>query len=375
MLCHDICPNQAINPVEDDLGYLQPQIIKEVCTYCGKCKRNCPVNSNQNTIEEKSPLALFAAWHVDNSIRRQSTSGGIFAAFAKTAIDSGGIAFGAQWSNSLRVNHSACNNLKDLQKLQGTKYIQSNAARAYLELCKEAQDKIVLFSGTPCQCSAAMKMAELKKVTDNVVTCEILCYGVPSYHLVDAHARNVFRKHRSAVNSISFRDKQHGWLRPLFLNYLQNGKMAVEPKQNLFYLFYLTARVHRPACTNCKFAKLPRCADITIGDYWGMKEWPLEAKNGVSFAIINSANGMKFWNKASPSITSHAITLNKLLSGNPRLISGILPTFINTQLIVHDLAKKDIRGVAFKYMKMIIIKRIVRFIKIRMQRILSRKGQ
>ncbi len=37
--CMNICPKQAITMVEDEYGFLYPQIDKEKCVGCGACKK------------------------------------------------------------------------------------------------------------------------------------------------------------------------------------------------------------------------------------------------------------------------------------------------------------------------------------------------
>ena len=42
--------------------------------------------------------------------------------------------------------------------------------------------KIVLFSGTPCQVAAVKCLCKGKSNYENLITLEILCYGVPTNH-------------------------------------------------------------------------------------------------------------------------------------------------------------------------------------------------
>ncbi|MDE6013135.1 MAG: Coenzyme F420 hydrogenase/dehydrogenase, beta subunit C-terminal domain, partial [Prevotella sp.] len=49
----------------------------------------------------------------------------------------------------------------------------------------------------------------------------------------------------------------------------------------------------RPSCYECKWARPERCADITLGDFWGIENYnsELNAKEGISQVIINTPKG------------------------------------------------------------------------------------
>jgi hypothetical protein len=54
----------------------------------------------------------------------------------------------------------------------------------------------------------------------------------------------------------------------------------------------------RYSCYECPFARIPRQGDITLADYWGVKEFfpEMDDSKGVSMILVNSSNGQKVWN-------------------------------------------------------------------------------
>ena len=58
------------------------------------------------------------------------------------------------------------------------------------------------------------------------------------------------------------------------------------------------AYTYRYSCYNCRFAKIPRQGDITLADYWGVKEFfpQINEEKGVSLVLVNSQQGINVWN-------------------------------------------------------------------------------
>ena len=63
------------------------------------------------------------------------------------------------------------------ERIQGSKYVQSNINTTYSEI-KLEEGRWVLFTGTPCQI-AGLK-SYLGKEYNKLLTADIICHGVPS---------------------------------------------------------------------------------------------------------------------------------------------------------------------------------------------------
>ena len=74
------------------------------------------------------------------------------------------------------------------------------------------------------------------------------------------------------------------------------------------YLYsFMYALTYRYSCYNCRFAKIPRQGDITLADYWGVKEFfpQVNAEKGVSLVLINSQHGLDIWNAVQSQCISY----------------------------------------------------------------------
>lgn len=45
--CFSICPNGAINMVEDEEGFFYPEIEESKCVRCDLCVKVCPIKTKQ----------------------------------------------------------------------------------------------------------------------------------------------------------------------------------------------------------------------------------------------------------------------------------------------------------------------------------------
>lgn len=65
------------------------------------------------------------------------------------------------------------------------------------------------------------------------------------------------------------------------------------------------AMTYRYSCYDCKFARIPRQGDITLADYWGVKEFfpNIDASKGVSLILANTDKGNKIINLISDDLT------------------------------------------------------------------------
>ena len=71
------------------------------------------------------------------------------------------------------------------------------------------------------------------------------------------------------------------------------GSVAIFCAYDNFYRLFTNNYILRDSCYTCKFANMERQGDITIGDFWNIKNVneTFEDKLGVSSIIINSKKG------------------------------------------------------------------------------------
>lgn len=202
--CMNICPKNCIEMKVDNEGFWYPEVDKEKCIECGLCEKRCPILNDMSVVND--PKA-YACYNKDDRIREESSSGGIFTLLASYIIDNGGIVYGAAFNQNFEVEHIEVTNKEDLSKLRGSKYVQSKLGDTYSKIKEHLnQDKLVYFSGTPCQIDGLLCF--LNKRYDNLICQDIVCHGVPSLK-VWKHYLKKFDLEKNAI--ISFRDKSTGW--------------------------------------------------------------------------------------------------------------------------------------------------------------------
>ena len=155
---------------------------------------------------------------MNDSIRRKSSSGGVFHALACNVINEGGVVFGARFDSKWGVEHSYTETISGLAFFQGSKYVQSNIGTAYTDAERFLKaGRKVLFSGTPCQL-AGLRLFLRKDYGNLLLSVDVACHGVPSPAVWQAYLAGLLDKigkHGSlameSITKIDFRDIRHGW--------------------------------------------------------------------------------------------------------------------------------------------------------------------
>lgn len=332
--CYNICPRNAIEMIVDEYGFKYPKINYDKCIGCGACKRVCAF---QNVIEKNEPLQVVAAARKDENKIMKSASGGIFAVFAEYFLSIGGIVYGAalvKENNTLVPKHIGIGDLKDLPKLLGSKYVQSDIGNVYKEIRILLNNKKqILFSGTPCQV-AGLK-AFLGKKYENLFTIDIICHGVPNAEFFKGYLEILEKKFNGKIIDFKFRDKKDGW-GPYILsadilkqNNLQSEKKYIYLDESTYASMFLYTDILRLNCYKCKYTNKHRTGDITIGDYWGIEKEHsellkingglLDTKKGISAIIINTEKGKLGVEKLGQEIVYFDTTYEKVAVVNTQL--------------------------------------------------------
>ena len=313
--CYNICPKKAIEMIEDEFGYIYPQIDKSKCINCGLCKKTCPV---LNQIELNNPIKCLAIRTIDNKILRNSSSGGIATIISKKIIESNGIVYGASFVDNCVVNHIRIDSLNQLDALQGSKYVHSYINDTYKNIKKDLnENRVVLFIGTPCQVAGLRKF--LMKDYSNLFTIDIICHGVPSQKFLK---NEVLRINKSLnIERVNFRDKKFS---TFHFSLVKNGKTFYYEewyKSPYFYTF-MNSYTYRDNCYSCRYASSKRCSDMTIGDFWGISEnskFYKTRNKGVSVVLPITNKGILLLNLIKNDVEYEERPLVEAINGNDQL--------------------------------------------------------
>lgn len=312
--CSNICPKDCISMVEDIYGYIVPEIDQNKCIECGLCKKVCPAI---NKVESNVPSKAYASWSNNVNIRSTSSSGGVSYEISNYIIENGGIVYGASLDKQLFVKHIRVDNVEDIKKIQGSKYVQSHICDSYRDVKSDLiAGKTVVFFGTPCQI-AGLKLFLPPKYKDNLYTVDIICHGVPSQKIFNDHLKYVNKN----INYVSFRD-----VNGFALSYTTSKSDTIK-KISLRDDYYLRGFMYnifyRDSCYECSYANINRISDLTIGDFWGLgkKEFFDQnlTKGGVSLLLPNTEKGLRLVEILKSKMTIYERKVAEAVDGNSQL--------------------------------------------------------
>ena len=323
--CASACLKQCIYMKPDKEGFQRPVVETDRCADCGLCQRACPVISPLKR-SASSKTAAYAAYSLDSAVREHSTSGGVFTALCEWTLDRGGVVFGAAYDENFMVRHCMVDSEKDLWRLRGAKYAQSNLENVFsqVKVCL-IHGQQVLFSGTPCQIAGLQTY--LGRSWEQLLLVDVVCHGIPSPAVWKHYVR--YRRESDAngarLAAVNLRSKESGWPGySIRFDYEGHPSYTV---QN-FYDPYIRAFVGdlclRPSCYDCQFKGIARTCDFTLADYWGIeRQFPqLNDGKGTSLVLLHSIKARRIWDELSPQIRCQETNPERAVMENPSAIKS-----------------------------------------------------
>ena len=306
--CANSCAQKAILMKEVyPHGYLYPVVNNDLCIDCGLCAKVCPVNNPPSLC---SPLTAFAAISKDYEDLMTSSSGGASSVLAHKIIKNGGVVYGSVESDYTNITHQRIDNIKELHKMKGSKYVHSYTTECYPKVKADLKNGLrVLFLGTPCQVAGLIKY--LRKPYDNLITVDLCCHGVPSQKFLRDDVEALCNK-----NEGSFRNKgdmSKPWDRwGLYVTFRNKGDMSkpwdrysttINKKgqymlsspflKDNYITAFMSGHLFRENCYTCPYAQPNRVSDITIADFWGYKGKNINTDDGISLLMPSTEKGLQ----------------------------------------------------------------------------------
>lgn len=304
--CIEACNKNVLMFTRDEEGFSYPNPVNsDKCVECGLCCKSCHLLKNEYL--RNSVIDGYIAQSHLRYKTKKSASGGAFYTIAKFFIENyNGVVFGAAYNDDFTVSHIQVETIKDLKKLQGSKYVQSELCSIYTSVKDYlTKGRYVLFSGTPCQVAGLKSF--LKKDYSNLFLIDIICHGVTSPLLLKDYVNKIECFYKCKIKGIRFR-----WKNPLYTSRSSFGFFAkMSDNKRIYHLFhddpyfhvYASGYAFREGCYNCKYANLSRVGDITIGDCDSYKNYldfhPYESNSSI---LINTNKASLIWNEKLKSL-------------------------------------------------------------------------
>ncbi|SHI15940.1 Coenzyme F420 hydrogenase/dehydrogenase, beta subunit C-terminal domain [Desulfofustis glycolicus] len=324
-VCAAVCPIDCITLVANDEGFLYPDIDGTRCTDCGLCTKVCPLQHNTEIYDRISPPQVYAAWNLDDDIRRQSSSGGVFSVLAGAVLKEGGVVAGAAFAENMVCRHILVDEEIGLASLRGSKYVQSEIPSELFQYIRSLLDhgRHVFFTGTPCQVAGLRNF--VVKDFPNLLCADLVCHGVPSPAWFRKFINESQTESKRIIN-IDFRNKEIGWnfsTAKVKTNYSDGTSLIERWFNNSYMVSFSRDYALRESCYACKFTTTCRQGDLTLADYWkvAMKypEYDTEDK-GTSLVLVNSRKGQAWLTRCQAKLFIGTGDLEHAILGNPMLV-------------------------------------------------------
>lgn len=355
-VCEEVCPTKAITLTENPEGFLSPNINNKACINCGKCDKYCVRLKNYESINIKNS-EFHAVYLKDKNLRKLSTSGGAFYAFALQILNEGGIVCGCVWDDSMSAKIIATDRYEILERMRGSKYVQSRIE--CFEEIKIAlnQNRKVLFSGLPCQVAAIQSVFGCN---ENLITISLLCEGASSPLAWRKYKKELESRFSSKmINAIHRKCGKYGWLSPMAEYEFADGRVHKTLSftldkyvHNMIYGYFT-----KNACYNCQFKGDNSTADILIGDFWGLPNELLKKTENLGCSVISilTSKGKSLLDKVLQEIDIISIEFSDASRRNPPLLysSSKNP---KRDLVLSELSYRDFSEVIDKYCEMNTVK-------------------
>lgn len=344
--CVISCPFSAVKMDPDALGFKYPVINNDLCTNCGKCFKDCQFVKSYKVFNDFEEPLVYAARFKDEKKLRESQSGGVFSAIAETILARDGVVYGVAYSENYKISHCKITNKEALNSIKGSKYVQSNLDGIFLDVINELKnDKLVLFSGVPCQVENLRKQTERLK-RGRLITIDILCHGVGAPKVWEDYLHYLEIKYSSSLQNVNMRNKLLGWKGGIETYTFKNKKRIIT--ESYLYL-YFSHYIQRECCFNCPYTNLKRVGDISLGDFWHWEKTSHQEfrdNKGISLVLINSSKGKEIFDEASDS-------LEIIPSNTEECMQNVLRRSVepNTKrnAFLKDYNQKGFKYVAYKY--------------------------
>lgn len=360
--CVSVCKKKALTMIIDKEGFKYPHINKSQCINCNLCDKVCP--AEKRIVREKFP-EVYCGYTKDKSTLFSSSSGGIATHFAKHCLSMGGVVCGcAMDDNMYSAKHIFITKPDDLDRIKGSKYLQSSLEDVFLRIKKYLKNETkVLFFGTPCQVAGLREYLTIENITkENLVLVDFICHGVPSPLVWEKYLKEEEQLNAAKAENVFFRNKSSGWKNYSLLINFSDGTSFCQPiTENLYLRGFVSNYYLRPSCYHCNFKNENYYSDITLGDFWNVEKYAPDCgnKSGVSLMIINSIKGSKLLSLLNNEITYKKIDFERAIKSNPSYSCSVKENYIRKHFF-NKLKRNSVLKLLNKYCSDRFLSKVIR---------------
>lgn len=366
--CSNICPKKCVSMIEDEEGFRYPAVDGEKCIDCGLCEKVCPIlNKDIANGSKEQQQHGWLVQHKNETIRKQSTSGGAFTAIASWIIRQGGVVFGAGYrKDTFVVIHQAVEKEKDLSVFRNSKYVQSEVGDSYKQAKQFLDDgRLVLFSGTPCQIEGLLGFLRGKKY-ENLITQDLVCHGIPSPAIFKSYCELQKRKIGGEFTNILFRDKHFGYHYSSFSIYNRDKEKNYHKgvDTDAYLRAFFSNLSDRPSCYACKFKERYRRSDLTLWDCFPIEKFTKELDGkGTTRVLSHTGKGDAVLKAIMDEVNFVEVEADKLTAGVNEMFYSV-PMNPKRKLFFKDFRSMDSEAFFQKWFPITLKTRLNAFVRI-----------
>jgi coenzyme F420-reducing hydrogenase beta subunit len=348
MACVDACSHAAIS-IQTDIAAYNAVIQEEKCVHCNRCRDVCP---NGISLQTNAPLEWHQGWALDQQTRLMSSSGGYAAAISQAFVREGGVVCSCAFSGG-QFGFTFADTELELKKFQGSKYVKSNPGGIYKAiLARLNRHERVLFIGLPCQVSAIKKFVGHQK-QENLYTVDLICHGTPSPKVLEIYLQQNGMDLRAAED-VNFRNKH------LYQLCVDGKSIGTPGVSDSYMVAFLNGLIHTENCYSCRYAKIERVSDLTLGDSWGSDILTLHKADGVSLVLCQTVKGQELLRMAG--IHMEKVDLQNAIEHNQQLRRPPVQPVCREMLLRKLRENKNFNRTVFRLMPKDGIKRTIKSI-------------
>lgn len=347
--CANACPQNCIIMEEDYEGFLYPSINESLCINCGICEKACPIINVRREIptEQKG----YIVQNKNETVLKESTSGGAFSAIAEYVIEHGGVVFGVICDDMFNVHHVKVNQVEQLSKFRNSKYVQSDTKLTFSEARTLLEAGIlVCYSGTPCQIEALLQF--LQKDYKTLITVDVVCRAVGSPLVLRKYIEMQRKILGQEIKNLRFRDKYYGYqYSQMTLDMVDNQAFYHNGTEADPYLrAFFSDICDRPSCYNCSFKKRYRVSDFTIWDCFRVYDYnkSFDPDIGTTSMLVHTLKGQKVFECIKDKVRYCEVDTDMLVS-NAREMKHSVNKNINREAFFHDANRMNGKALFEKY--------------------------